>query len=390
MKSDHDFCFAQMEEWLLKRCAERSESSPFCRALVAHLRAGSDVSLYSSAEAFSAFVDNGGNVGLYEQCVRQARQAVEEARITGTFRLLDLGSGTGKLLLPLLEQLAPQLEGLEVRVTLVDAEEGMMEGLRERVKRLLPDSAVVESVKATFGEYVDTCEEEYDICLSSFALHYCVGAERRRVLEWIYDSCQVFLLFEFDVPQEIMDEPIDSESRFDYLVTRFDQGVAEYAGSSVCDLVVNGFLCPVFVLNYREKKPSAEVSAKLWTAEARAAGFEDVEVRAVYSYWWSDCFMLIGRSNASFDPRPFAALDVMQVHDYGVKVNEFWHRLCYFIFLFRFRVEGTAPRAILRREHCCCQRGRWLCKTTKLLAIEPSAELWRLNWRQTLRVRTRF
>jgi SAM-dependent methyltransferase len=179
-----------MTEWLHSKLID--ESSSFCKSVVRHLE-GNQAGLYSSSEAFSRFIDGGGNVPLYERAVDHAQQLITSEFGSDMTRmsLLDLGAGTGKLLIPLLSRLQ---HVKELRIVLVDAEEGMMKGLKEKVLECRPDADVVTLV-ANFVDFVNSEDEEFDVCISSFALHYCpVGDDRTMVLKW-YTRTSSFFFF---------------------------------------------------------------------------------------------------------------------------------------------------------------------------------------------------
>ncbi len=93
--------------------------------------------------------------------------------------ILDLGAGTGKLLLPLVSRLN---HVKELSFVLVDAEEAMMNGLRDKLLSIRPD-AKIETVVMDFVSFVrsreDNDDQVFDVCLSSFAMHYCPAGEPR-------------------------------------------------------------------------------------------------------------------------------------------------------------------------------------------------------------------
>ena len=270
------------------------EENSFLEAVKIHLLEKDNKTLYSeekSADAFKCFVNNGGNVGLYDRCVQKALPFFKKPK---HLSILDLGCGGGKLLLPVLEALK-DTRGDMISLCLVDLNMAMMEGLKEKVLQILPHADVTLK-EASFAAFAEECEEEFDLCLSSFAMHYSVGEERAKVLNWIRCNCKRFLLFEFDVDSEMLGRSITDRERFDFLVKRFENGVEEYAGLDVADreLVRKFFLAPVFCLNFLGASESQEQSAKKWEEEMLAAGFESVNTHFVSEYWWSNCILVEG------------------------------------------------------------------------------------------------
>jgi SAM-dependent methyltransferase len=245
-----------------------------------------------SAAAFEAFINYGGNVIVYDECVKQATPFFQTEQ--KSLSVLDLGCGGGKLLLPIVESLKNNT-GVEYTFHLVDANLAMMEGLREKVLEILPLATVILK-QANFLDFVNECEEEFDICLSSFALHYSVGEERTAVLKWIRQSCRLFLLFEFDVDSELLSGSISNVQRFDTLVKKFEAGVEEYAGLDCQQLVKRWFLAPVFCLNFLSTSKSKEQSGKDWTRDFTDCGYqkEHVQIQKVAPYWWADCVLIVG------------------------------------------------------------------------------------------------
>ncbi len=101
------------------------------------------------------------------------------------------------------------------------------------------------------------------------------------MLRWIYDAADLFLLVEFDVNDDLMGRSYDDSERFDFLVKKFERGCEEYDASKM--LVVNGFLAPVFCLNFTSA--NNEISLKRWRNLLEAAGFDRISAKHVYDYW---------------------------------------------------------------------------------------------------------
>jgi hypothetical protein len=134
-----------MSDWLRCQCLS-SPHSRFAAAVIRHLDRKEEKNLYSSSVAFESFINGGGNVPLYEHAVHTAFDCLKQERFGKKLSLLvwaengfdsvlrnvskDLGCGTGKLFLPLLSKMS---HVQHLHVVLVDSEEAMMNGLRDKV-----------------------------------------------------------------------------------------------------------------------------------------------------------------------------------------------------------------------------------------------------------------
>jgi SAM-dependent methyltransferase len=294
---------------------------------VQHSRTTKSAQLYDTTAAFSAFVDHGGNIPLYEACsallAREiaAAMAAKNAQGTGAaqeLHLLDLGCGNGQLLKPALAQVfsGESVEGAPlsvdtdtaVSITLVDASPVMLEEFGEgRDIAGVPSGAVtIRKVTATFSEFFGVSSStgdaevatpaseaapepyEYDLCVTSFAFHYSAVTERAALLRRLREVCRRVLIIEFDVP-----DLGSGREKFDRLWRRYVAGLAEYRSLPCFELVAGGFLWPSFVAACTEHGQQ-EVSAETWAGALRVAGFADVEVVDVFAYWWANCVCVIG------------------------------------------------------------------------------------------------
>lgn len=62
------------------------------------------------------------------------------------------------------------------------------------------------------------------------------------------------------------------------------RGCAEYNGDPD-SIVRDGFLAPVFCLNFKDGAVANEISLASWTRLLLDAGFEDLGSNLVYDYW---------------------------------------------------------------------------------------------------------
>lgn len=310
-----------VDEKTLTAAAETAEKGSFLEAVVRYLLGGRNRNVYGSAEgveAFKTFVRGGGNVPLYEACREKVVNLLTKAPQTNQrrpIRFLDLGCGSGQLLIPLLERWKPRRE---MHITLVDTSP-LADGLVERVRACLPEGSVVRHLQMSFKDFCREVDDDFDVCLSSFALHYSVGLEREHILDWISFHCQRFLLIEFDVDGERLQRTArDDPARFRWLLDKYQIGADEYADSEK-DLVVDHFLAPVFAKNFSPDLQSMEQSAVEWKEAMLKAGMKRVQVETVYRYWWADCVILDAWTHNQFDSQPFVSesLAVVEVQGMG-------------------------------------------------------------------------
>jgi hypothetical protein len=62
----------------------------------------------------------------------------------------------------------------------------------------------------------------------------------------------------------------------------FKSGFSEYENNQI---VIDGFLAPVFCLNFKSSEFITEISAKSWENQFQKCGFENVETKHVFDYW---------------------------------------------------------------------------------------------------------
>ncbi|MEI6284950.1 MAG: class I SAM-dependent methyltransferase [Bacillota bacterium] len=233
--------------------------------------------VYATPEGFTEFIRSGGNVKLYErtsQLLSDCYSGYDQ------LRLLDIGVGDGRALLPALTKNIEQLDLLEPSATMLDC-----------CKRALVGKKV--SFNATCGtlqDYVAANEHGlWDIVQATFSLQSIQPDERQRLLGWISARCDRLLIAEFDVPEfATLYEP----KRLQHIVSRYRNGLQEYAGDG--GVVAQSFLLPVFFGYFDRSAARTNYEQKIdnWCEQLQNAGFASVTKRLIYPYWWADAYLI--------------------------------------------------------------------------------------------------
>ncbi|MGA4845753.1 class I SAM-dependent methyltransferase [Streptomyces sp. G5(2025)] len=245
-----------------------------------HLRSGKPAAdVYAEPEAFTAFAQGGGNVGLY-QATHQALRSQYAAHRPG--RLLDIGSGEGHGLLPSLTADVGHVDSIEPsaqRLGLVTA---------ELSRRGVPH----RGHPVTVQEFTATCStEHWDLVQETFALLAVDRQERRELLRWLRPRTDRLAFAEFDVPA--LGEGL-APQWFRYLTSRYDRGIREYDGADR-SVVAQGFLIPVLLgmLGSQEHQRHHEQPISRWVEDLRDAGFAPLPPQYLFDYWWAPAFLLV-------------------------------------------------------------------------------------------------
>ncbi|XVV07188.1 class I SAM-dependent methyltransferase [Actinosynnema sp. CA-248983] len=247
------------------------------RALAAYLGSDADGTVYDQPAAFTAFIDGGGNVGLYRAATRALARIYDDERPA---RLLDVGCGDGRALVPSLLKAGHPLR----HVTVVEPSEALlssaMRGL-EGVKDL-----VVDARNTRVEEFLARDGSRFDVVQSTFALHALPHEQRDGVLSALATRLKTLAVVEFDVPD------VDGDERLEFLADTYERGLAEYDDDR--ELVAQGFLMPVLTgqLLPGAKRSTWEQPATSWAAQVRRAGFTDVRLTPLFDYWSSPAFLL--------------------------------------------------------------------------------------------------
>ncbi|WP_053716800.1 class I SAM-dependent methyltransferase [Saccharothrix sp. NRRL B-16348] len=259
------------------REALRGGDTPLAAALAEHLAATRDGSVYDQPAAFEAFIDGGGNVGLYRAVTEALGRVHAEARPTS---LLDIGCGDGRALAPVLASAhAP------ASVTLVEPSAALLD---EAVRALAGHEVDARHTRVEPFAAALPADAVFGVAQSTFALHALPHEVRDRVLADLVGHVGVLAVVEFDVP----DLPHGSPEHRRFLAEAYERGLTEYEADR--DLVAQGFLMPVLTgqLVPGATRSTWEQPAARWAEQVERAGFTDVRVTRLHDYWWSPAFLL--------------------------------------------------------------------------------------------------
>ncbi|SDM60259.1 class I SAM-dependent methyltransferase [Allokutzneria albata] len=237
--------------------------------LAEHWKSEADGRVYDQPAAFRAFVRGGGNVELYSRLSTALASTYDAVRPSS---LLDIGCGDGLAIAPALSQAAHR----PARVDLVEPSAALLDLARERV----PGAHTWQSTAQEFTARLSA--ERWEVAEATFSLHTLGPAERLSVLRRLRPHVDRLVLAEFDVPAESAD--------LAWLVSRYELGVAEYSDS----LVAQGFLLPVLLgqIVRGAVRSTWEQPASAWRDQLTAAGFAQVDVMPLMSYWWSPATLI--------------------------------------------------------------------------------------------------
>ncbi|CAL9513354.1 hypothetical protein SUDANB95_03653 [Actinosynnema sp. ALI-1.44] len=247
------------------------------RALAAYLASAADGTVYDQPAAFKAFIDGGGNVGLYKAVSRALGRVYDEER---PVRLLDVGCGDGRALVPSLHA----ARELPRHVTLVEPSEALLSGAVRGLEGV--KNVSVEARNVRVQDFLERERAEFDLVQSTFALHALPHEERDGVLKGLAPRVKALAVVEFDVPD------LDDEERMAFLAETYERGLAEYGDDR--ELVAQEFLMPVLTgqLLPGAKRSTWEQPATSWAAQVGRAGFTDVRLTPLFDYWSSPAFLL--------------------------------------------------------------------------------------------------
>jgi len=267
---------------LAEQAAARQPANLVYAAGAAYLARAADAgkqSVYLSPEAFSAFIRGGGNVPLYEATSATLRQAYAE---DGASSLLDIGVGDGLALLPALTPAITRLDLVEPSGALLDATSARLN------ERGVPHRAF----HGRLQEFAATPRESWDIIQATYSLQSLVPDDREPMLAWLRDHGRRVLIAEFDAPGFA---DMYSPNRVEYVVERFQQGLAEYASDG--GLVAQGFLMPVLFgfFDQTAARTNYEQPVRDWVDQLRSAGFADVTTMQLFPYWWAPAYLISAR-----------------------------------------------------------------------------------------------
>jgi len=238
--------------------------------------------VYVDGEAFAAFIRGGGNVGLYAAISNELRAIYQSYE---TLTLLDIGVGDGFALLPALTNNITQLDVLEPSEAMLVNTTAQLDswGVTYRAHH----TTIQEFMRIGREEGFD---EQWNLIQATWSLQSIHPDQRPAIFGWMRRHSQHVVIAEFDVPG--FSEQYAPE-RVQYIVDRYQKGLAEYEG----DQVAQGFLMPV-MFGYFDRSASRtnyEEPIQSWADKLLEAGFEDVQARLLYHYWWADAYVVEGR-----------------------------------------------------------------------------------------------
>jgi ubiquinone/menaquinone biosynthesis C-methylase UbiE len=232
--------------------------------------------VYVTPEAFGAFIRGGGNIGLYQSTSDALRSVYQE--YSGV-KLLDIGVGDGLALLPALTESVKS-------VTLVEPSAAML----AVVSRELAERGVQhDAVNTTLQDFVLTENGEWDLAQATYSLQGIPPDERPSLFRWLRAHCKRALVVEFDPPHF---NGMYSPDRVRYVHQRYQRGLAEYANDG--SLVAQGFLMPVMFGYFDQSaaRTNYEQPIEDWINAFGDAGFEQVEKRLLFDYWWATAYII--------------------------------------------------------------------------------------------------
>ena len=231
--------------------------------------------VYAAGEGFSAFIRGGGNIPLYEQ-VSAALQTVYQQY--DHLRLLDIGVGDGRALLP---ALTPNI----ARLDLLEPSAPMLESLCRQLDR---HDIAYQAFCSPVQQFMTTQADTWDLVQATFSLQSLPPEERPAVFAWIHEHSSRLIMVEFDVPKFAA---MYAPEWVEYVLAHHETGLAEYSDDEV---VLQGFLLPVMFgyFDRSQARTNYEQPIQAWLEECRAAGFTAIATQRLYDYWWAPAYLL--------------------------------------------------------------------------------------------------
>lgn len=273
--------FERAAQWAAEAAHRQPQSCVYTQAAIYLERVAQQGKehVYVNGEAFGAFIRGGGNVGLYaavSAALRQAYAAYE------SLRLLDIGPGDGLALLPALTPAVSQVDVIEPSQALLSITCAALQA------RGIGYRAFNQTVQA-FAASPDGQQGHWDVIQATWSLQSVPPDERPALFCWLRAHGARALIAEFDVPRFAAP---GSPDQVRYVVTRYEQGLAEYDGDG--GLVAQGFLMPV-MFGYFDRtsaRTNWEGPIAEWVEGMRAAGFAQVQIHPLFPYFWAQAMLL--------------------------------------------------------------------------------------------------
>ncbi|GAA4024135.1 class I SAM-dependent methyltransferase [Allokutzneria multivorans] len=234
--------------------------------LASYWKSEADGRVYDQPAAFRAFVRGGGNVELYS---RLSQALADSYSAHQPSSLLDIGCGDGLAVAPAVASHAFD------RIDLVEPSAALLDLARQNVPS-------AHTWNTTAQEFTLDLSQRWSAAQATFSLHALEPSERLSVLRRLRPHVDRLVIAEFDVP-------VGSDD-LAWLVSRYELGVAEYHDS----LVAQGFLLPVLLgqIVPGAVRSTWEQPISAWRGQLLDAGFAQVDVMPLMSYWWSPAMLI--------------------------------------------------------------------------------------------------
>eukprot|EP01126_Amoeba_proteus_P005945 TRINITY_DN12054_c0_g2_i13.p1 TRINITY_DN12054_c0_g2~~TRINITY_DN12054_c0_g2_i13.p1 ORF type:complete len:362 (-),score=63.11 TRINITY_DN12054_c0_g2_i13:77-1162(-) len=285
-------------------------------------------SVYSSADAFSAFVTSGGNVGLYNavcsyladsytKCIEKKRRSSPCTELSNdcsyVISILDIGTGAGHALVPALGSFLGRCRSrnfkVQIDLTLIEPFHAMLQEAVRELDQVVEEfqgyhTVRYETYEMTFQNFckvfctteATTTLKKWDVVQASFSFQYVPVEIRTECVSWIRNRSKQFILVEFDTPDLVFCAPQTCQ----YLFQRNLIGLSEYTENR--ELVAQGFLIPVLISNFVAKDSkttttATETSTASWERLLFEVYFPERDwenekgnfVQFLFDYWWAKC-----------------------------------------------------------------------------------------------------
>lgn len=258
-------------------CQPTSRVYPQAARYLARVQVQGRNGVYVDGDAFAAFIRGGGNIGLYAAVSAALHASYGEY---AGLSLLDIGVGDGLALLPALPSHLTRLD-------LVEPSAAML----ERTCTALDARHVpYQATNSTLQDFMQHDAPHWDVIQATWSLQSTAPAERPAIFDWLRAHGSRVLIAEFDVPHFAA---MFGPDRVEYVVSRYERGLAEYEG----DHVAQGFLMPV-LFGYFDRSAARtnwEGPIQGWIEGLRAAGFSTIQARPLFRYFWADAFLIDAR-----------------------------------------------------------------------------------------------
>lgn len=246
--------------------------------LIEHGKGG----VYVDGEAFAAFIRGGGNVYLYAAVSDALRAQYEQHE---SLSLLDIGVGDGLALLPALTGNIRQLDLLEPSDAMLGRTSATLDA--RGVAHSTTNATLQTFMAQNAGKSV-----HWDVIQATWSLQSIQPEERPAIFAWLREHGDRVLIAEFDVPEF---SAMFGPDRVRYVLSHYENGLAEYDGDG--GLVAQGFLMPV-MFGYFDRSAARtnwEGPIQHWIAGLHAAGFAQVTLEKLYSYFWADSYLIMAQ-----------------------------------------------------------------------------------------------